>query len=60
MDLRQILASLTTAPAERFDSSKRLGRIAEGFLANLVVLTATHLRTCAPWPLSAIPYGLAK
>jgi imidazolonepropionase-like amidohydrolase len=38
MDFRQILASLTTAPAERFDSSKRLGRIVEGFLANLVVL----------------------
>jgi imidazolonepropionase-like amidohydrolase len=38
MDFRQILGSLTTAPAERFDSPKRLGRIAEGFLANLVVL----------------------
>ena len=39
MDFRQILASLTTAPAERFDESKRLGRIAEGFLADLVVLS---------------------
>ena len=39
MDFRQILASLTTAPAERFGESKRLGRIAEGFLADLVVLS---------------------
>lgn len=38
MDGRQILASLTTAPAERFGDSKRLGRIASGFVANLVVL----------------------
>jgi imidazolonepropionase-like amidohydrolase len=38
MDFRQILASLSTAPAERFGESSRLGRIAEGFLADLVVL----------------------
>ena len=35
---RQILASLTTAPAERFGESKHLGRVAVGFLADLVVL----------------------
>jgi imidazolonepropionase-like amidohydrolase len=38
MDARQILASLTTAPAERFGESKRVGRIARGFAADLVIL----------------------
>jgi imidazolonepropionase-like amidohydrolase len=35
---RQILASLTTAPAERFGASKDLGRIATGMLADLTIL----------------------
>jgi imidazolonepropionase-like amidohydrolase len=38
MSGRQILTSLTTAPAEQFGESKRLGRIAPGSLADLVVL----------------------
>lgn len=38
MTFRQILASLTTAPAERFGEPKQLGRIAVGFQADLVVL----------------------
>jgi imidazolonepropionase-like amidohydrolase len=38
MDARQILASLTTAPAERFGNSMRAGRIGRGFAADLVVL----------------------
>jgi imidazolonepropionase-like amidohydrolase len=38
MSFRQILASLTTAPAERFGESQRLGRIAVGLDADLVVL----------------------
>lgn len=38
MSVSQILASLTTAPAARFGESKRLGRIAPGMLADLVVL----------------------
>jgi imidazolonepropionase-like amidohydrolase len=38
MSFSQILGSLTTAPAERFGESKRLGRIAAGFQADLVVL----------------------
>lgn len=38
MSFRQILASLTTAPAERFGESKQLGRIAVGLEADLVVL----------------------
>jgi imidazolonepropionase-like amidohydrolase len=38
MNFQQILASLTTAPAERFGRSKELGRVAVGFDADLVVL----------------------
>ena len=38
MSFPQILASLTTAPAERFGQSKQLGRVAAGFQADLVVL----------------------
>jgi len=45
MSFRQILASLTTAPAERFAESERLGRIAAGFDADLVVLK--DIRTLA-------------
>jgi imidazolonepropionase-like amidohydrolase len=38
MSFRQILASLTTAPAGRFGESARLGRIAPGFMADMVIL----------------------
>ena len=38
MNFRQILASLTTAPAGRFGVAKHLGRIAAGLQADLVVL----------------------
>ena len=38
MGFRQILASLTTAPAERFGESGHLGRIAAGLQADLVVM----------------------
>ena len=41
MSFRQILASLTTAPAERFGDSKRLGRIAPGFQADVVAFKDT-------------------
>jgi imidazolonepropionase-like amidohydrolase len=37
MSFRQILVSLTTAPAERFGKSKELGRVAAGFRADLTV-----------------------
>jgi imidazolonepropionase-like amidohydrolase len=50
MDFRQILASLTTAPAGRFGASKELGRIAKGLTADLVVLSrdpATDVRQLA-------------
>jgi imidazolonepropionase-like amidohydrolase len=38
MDWRQILTSLTTAPAQRFGQASERGRIAEGYAADLVVL----------------------
>jgi imidazolonepropionase-like amidohydrolase len=38
LSFRQILAALTTTPAERFGDAKRLGRIAPGFTADLVAL----------------------
>jgi imidazolonepropionase-like amidohydrolase len=40
MGFQQILASLTTNPAERFGFSARSGRIAKGMDADLVVLSA--------------------
>ena len=50
MSFRQILASLTTTPAGRFGESKRLGRIAAGLDADLVVVKddpAKNIRTMA-------------
>ena len=38
MTFPQILASLTTAPAERFGASRQAGQIAPGFAADLTVL----------------------
>jgi imidazolonepropionase-like amidohydrolase len=38
MSFQQILASLTTNPAQRFGYSTRRGRIAEGMEADLTVL----------------------
>lgn len=38
MNFRQILASLTSVPSERFGESDRLGRIAAGLQADLVLL----------------------
>lgn len=38
MGFRDILAALTVAPAKRFGEAERLGRIAPGFQADLVVL----------------------
>ncbi len=56
MSFRQILASLTTAPAERFGQANQLGRVAAGFQADLVVLKrdpSTSLRA-----LTAVQYTL--
>ncbi|WP_312327859.1 amidohydrolase family protein [Stenotrophomonas sp.] len=38
LDWRQILTSLTTAPASRFGDATQRGRLAEGYAADLVVL----------------------
>lgn len=43
MSFRQILASLTTAPAARFGESERLGRIAVGLEADVVVMRGDPL-----------------
>jgi len=56
MSFRQILASLTTAPAERFKESSQLGRVAAGLQADLVVLKddpANNIRA-----LTAVRYTL--
>jgi imidazolonepropionase-like amidohydrolase len=39
MTFREILASLTTAPAGKFGDSGRLGRLAPGFLADITVVS---------------------
>jgi imidazolonepropionase-like amidohydrolase len=44
LNFRQILASLTTAPAMQFGDAERLGRIAVGLEADLVVLTGDPSR----------------
>ncbi|MBA3355151.1 MAG: amidohydrolase family protein [Pyrinomonadaceae bacterium] len=44
MTFRQILSSLTTAPVEKFGESGRLGRIAPGLVADLVVLSGDPSR----------------
>jgi imidazolonepropionase-like amidohydrolase len=59
MSFRQMLASLTTAPAERFGESKQLGRIAAGLQADLVVLKgdpSSNMRADAG--LAAVQYTL--
>jgi len=43
MSPTQILASLTTTPAAKFGDSGRLGRIAPGFVADLVILSEDPL-----------------
>jgi imidazolonepropionase-like amidohydrolase len=44
MTFRQILASLTVAPAERFGVFRQLGRIASGLSADLTVLRGDPAR----------------
>jgi imidazolonepropionase-like amidohydrolase len=56
MSFRQILASLTTAPAEHFGESKQLGRIAEGLQADLVVLKDDPSRSIGAF--TAVQYTL--
>jgi imidazolonepropionase-like amidohydrolase len=56
MSFRQILASLTTAPAGRFGDSRQLGRIAAGFQADLVVMKGDPSRDIRA--LAAVQYTL--
>ncbi len=56
MSFRQILASLTTAPAERFGESKQVGRIAAGLQADLVILKDDPSRNLRA--LTAVQYTL--
>jgi imidazolonepropionase-like amidohydrolase len=56
MSFRQILASLTTAPAERFGQSGQLGRIAAGFQADVVVLKGDPSKDIRA--LAAVQYSL--
>lgn len=56
MSFRQILASLTTAPAERFGAAEKLGRIAPGMSADVVVLQGDPERDLRA--LTAVRYTL--
>jgi imidazolonepropionase-like amidohydrolase len=47
LSFQQILASLTTNPAERFGYSRRSGRISKGLQADLVVLNGDPARDIA-------------
>ena len=56
MTFRQILTSLTTAPAERFGDAGRLGRVAPGLIADLTVLRGDP--AVDPTALTAVQYTL--
>ena len=56
MTFPQILASLTTAPAERFGVAKQLGRIAPGLAADLTILRADPTKDIRA--LSAVDYTI--
>ena len=60
MSFRQILASLTTAPAEQFGESKQLGWVAAGFQADLVILKNDPSKKCLPWRVQGLPYFLSR
>lgn len=57
MTFPQILASLTTAPCERFGAEK-CGRIAEGFAADIVALSGDPARSIAA--LSGVQYTIRR
>jgi imidazolonepropionase-like amidohydrolase len=56
MSFPQILASLTTAPAERFGVANQLGRVAKGFVADLTILRADPTKDIRA--LAAVAYTL--
>ena len=60
MSFQQILASLTTNPAERFGYSAHSGRIAKGMDADLVVLSADPAQDVNAFPRVAFTIRLGK
>jgi imidazolonepropionase-like amidohydrolase len=56
LDARAILAMLTTAPAKRFGTGYRLGRVAPGFVADLVLVRGDPLAD--PQALRDVAYTL--
>jgi imidazolonepropionase-like amidohydrolase len=56
MSFPQILAALTTAPAERFGVSMQLGRIATGFAADLTILRSDPSKDIRSF--AAVEYAL--
>jgi imidazolonepropionase-like amidohydrolase len=58
MDFPDILASLTTAPAERFGASGRVGRIAQGMDADIVLLKGDPMENIEA--LANVRYTLRK
>lgn len=58
LSFQQILASLTTSPAERFGYSKHSGRIAKGMDADLVVLSGDPLND--PSAFSRVRYTVRR
>jgi imidazolonepropionase-like amidohydrolase len=58
MTFPQILASLTTAPAETFGASQHLGRIAPGFDADLTILAGDPQQN--PHALTAVRYTISR
>ncbi|MGE5049277.1 MAG: amidohydrolase family protein [Deltaproteobacteria bacterium] len=56
MGFREVLASLTTAPARRFAGARRIGRVAAGFEADLAVLERDA--STDPGALAAVRYTI--
>lgn len=60
MSFRQILASLTTSPAQRFGHSTHSGRIAKGMDADLVVLRGDPAEDVTSFPKVSYTIRLGK
>jgi imidazolonepropionase-like amidohydrolase len=60
MSFQQILAPLTTNPAERFGYSSHSGRIAKGMEADLVVLSADPAQDVSAFSRVAFTIRLGK
>jgi imidazolonepropionase-like amidohydrolase len=58
MDYRQILASLTTAPSQRFGEAQKLGKLASGLLGDVVVMRGNPAESIEAF--SAIAYTIRE